>query len=95
MRLRALWDEWNLIGGRASWSRLTTVIWNTYFDTWIATGDWHLAHDDSDDHHDHIWCKHLRWAWQRPAITSCDRYDPLAELCDHQDGTPTPWPADQ
>ena len=88
MRLKALWDEWVLLGGRRTWNRLTSAIWNTYFDTWIATGDWHLAHDDSDsDDYNHIWCKHLRWAWERPSITSCDRYDPLAELYDHKDGT--------
>lgn len=68
MRLKELWDEWLDLGGRRDANRLATAIWNTYFDTWIATGDWHFGSDG-------IWCRHLRWAWEKPSITSCDRYD--------------------
>lgn len=67
MRLVALWNEWRYLGGKFSANRVTTAIWNTYFDTWIASGDWHLVVDDEGE----LWCRHLRWAWQRSKIPTC------------------------
>lgn len=69
MRLKELWAEWLYLGGRRTWNRLSTAIWNTYFGTWITTADTHLGSNE-------IWCQHLRWAWKKPSITSCPNYDP-------------------